>query len=90
MSILNERYCGLPASAHLSSHRPFRYSQDDSQAGISVKIRRHFASFLWCYIMGVSDYEPDYDLLLKRVLKLNSVSSFLSETMDVIEAAVQD
>lgn len=55
MTIVNYRYNGLPQSARLVYHRPFRTTQDESRDGISAKIRRQSAPFLWCCLMKVSD-----------------------------------
>lgn len=61
VSILNERYAVIPPSARLPYLLPFRLKSDDLHAGMSGKIRRLSAPFLWLCVLGVSDKDPDED-----------------------------
>lgn len=77
MSIAKDRYFSLPYSAGLFLHRPFRSTQQDSQAGISGNIRRESVPFLWVCIMGLADFIPDPDPLLQCALRLDVVNDVL-------------
>lgn len=83
MSTVNQRYLDLTSKNVLSCHRPFRSSQDDSQAGISGQIRRKTSPFLWVILIAVSDQRPDNDMLLKCHLKLDRAINLLSESIPV-------
>lgn len=85
MAVLNDRYMSLPAQARLSTHRPFRSTQDDSQAGLSAKIRRQSAPFIWCVLMGVSSLSPDDDELLQCAFLLSTVNNFLCNPIELTE-----
>lgn len=73
MSIVNLRFSTLPPSCRLSSHRPFRMSQHESQAGITGKIRRLSLPFIWVCLMGIPAGPPDEDRLLQCALQLDFV-----------------
>lgn len=77
MAISNARYSCLPQSALLSSHPPFLSNQQDSQAGISGKIRRQSVAFLWVCVMGLADINPEDDILLQCALRLDFVNDIL-------------
>lgn len=59
MALINDHYSDLIASDRFSIHRTFRTTLDESQAGISGKISRESAPFLWVLTTGISDNEPD-------------------------------
>lgn len=88
MTVLNDRYSSLPPSARLPSHRPFRTSADDTQAGISGKIHRQTAPVLWCCIMWVTDHLPDSNPLLRCALKLYAVNKLLFNTASLDEDTI--
>lgn len=77
MTIVNNRFSDLPPSARLASHRPFRTSKQETQAGLSGKIRRDSVPFLWLCLLGVSTNYPDDDKLVQCALQLNAVNAFL-------------
>lgn len=83
ISILNDRYTDIPPSARLPHLRPFRLKIDDVQAGMSGKIRRLSAPFLWVCVMGVSDKNPDEDDLLQCALNLDKVNQFLCSANNI-------
>lgn len=47
MTIINDRFNGLPTSFRVAYHRPFRSNKDESQAVISGRMRRESVPFLW-------------------------------------------
>lgn len=83
IAILNDRYVDLPPSARLPGLRPFRLNSDDVQAGMSGKVRRLSAPFLWVCVMGVSDKDPDEDDVLQCALQLDRVNQFLCGTNEI-------
>lgn len=94
ISILNNRYNDLPPSARLTKFLPFRNNKDDSQAGISGKMRRQSAPFLWVCLMGISQKAPDEDPLLQCALQLDVMNQFLCDinkigTRQITESQVE-
>lgn len=88
MTIINDRFSYISPSVHLPAHRPFRTTTAESQVGISGKIRRLSAPFLWYCLMGVSYQIPDSGHLLFCVLKLDIVNSFLCVSVHRTEDSI--
>lgn len=81
MEILNDICISHPAQAHLSTHQPFRTSTIDTQVNISGKIRRRDVLVLWCVLLGVSDQQPDDDILVQYALMMDKTCTFLSSPL---------
>lgn len=58
---MKDLYAVIPSSARLLSVKPFRTTNDGSQAGVPGKMRRKTAHFLWFCLMRVTETPPDSD-----------------------------
>lgn len=67
-NISNERMLDMPRAAHLPKLAPFRYGENDKQAGISAAIRREYSPLAWVAVMGLTNVSPDEDELLRSCL----------------------
>lgn len=76
MAIFNSRKLALTPQARLSSHLSFRTNHKDAQAGLYGKIRRQTVTFLLCVLMGVSDQQPD-DNVVQCALHLYFINIIL-------------
>lgn len=88
MGIVNDRFNGLVPAAHPVSHRPFRATAEQIQAGISgnfpvFEIPLMSQPFLWCCLMGIADGNPDDDEPVQCVLQLHAVNSLLCNSVDI-------
>lgn len=77
-------------SSHLPSHRPFRTTAEESQAGISGSIRTKNAPFLWFFLMGIRDFQPDSDSLLKCPVKLSALNWFVFEAIHLTVELIKE
>lgn len=69
VGIANQRIADLPRSACISRKPPFRLDAGELQAGMSGKVRREQAGFMWYSLMGLKpDTAPDDDKLLHAAL----------------------
>lgn len=89
ITLVNERLDGIPPGAQLPSRRPFLASKDCAQAGVSAKMRRQTAPFLWCCLMGVTDTAPNEDLLLQCGLVLDVANNFLCNNKYYTDPSLQ-
>lgn len=78
--IANNRFPSLPDSSILSSHCPFRITQQDSQTEISAKICRLSVTFLLVYVMGFSAGLPNNEPLLKCIWQIDVINDILCIT----------
>lgn len=89
VTLVNEWFVGIPPGAHLPSYHPYYTTKDDSQAGMSGKMRRQTAPFLWCFRMGITYTAPDEDRIVQCGLVLDIVKGFLCDNNDYTEPSLQ-
>ena len=73
IGLLNDRYMDLASRNGLRRVRIFRENATTKQAGMTGLIRRQSLPFLWLCVIGLTDPDPDNDMVLQCLLKLNRV-----------------
>lgn len=71
---VNDRFVGIPPFARLPSYKPFKNSKYDSQSGLSGKMLRQTAPFLWFCLVSITDKPTDDDPIVPCALKLDGVN----------------
>ncbi|CDF37391.1 unnamed protein product [Chondrus crispus] len=95
VSIANQRVQDLPRSCQLPTIEPFRKRANERHAGVTGKIRREMAPFLWYSVMGIPqsinpDDDPFVQLLLmidflqRKLLGINQKPEVASKTREDI------
>lgn len=78
VKISNQRLLDAPRSAQLPSFQPFRKVPGEKQAGITGKMRRDTAPFLWYALMGIPNQTPpDDDPLVQLLLTVDFIQQEL-------------
>lgn len=77
IDIVNLPFTTVSLSCHLTSHKPFSLSIQESQSSIIEKIRRLSVTSLLFFLMFISDSAPDDDPLLQCAFQWHVISDVL-------------
>lgn len=86
---VNDLFDGIPPFDRLPSYRLFKNSKDDSKSGVSGKMSRQTAPFLWFYLMSITDKPDNYDPIVQSSLQFDVFNGFLCKNIDYSEELVR-
>lgn len=78
VKVANQIFLDAPRAAQLPRFQPFRRHNGEKAAGVSGKMRRESAPFLWYSLMGIpTKTDPDDDPLVQLLLMTDKMQQLL-------------